>query len=412
MERWSALAPTDAPIAAAFACALRVEAVPARLMRPLFWISLLSFAALLSACSSDNTGTTGFDAGTADAANDTDAASTPDATSGIDAATGTDARALDASPAQDARPGDSGSGGDSGTPVDAGGLDAGTTGQKIQTVFLILMENHNWSDILGNTAEAPYINNMLLPMASSTSNYFDNPSAVHPSEPNYIWLEAGDNLGITNDNNPSSNHQSTTQHLVTLLSNAGVTWKAYQEDIDGTTCPITGVNLFAPKHCAMLFFDDIVGNPPSSSSQTCISHVRPYSELQNDLNNQTVAKYNFITPNLCDDMHNNTGCASSAITNGDNWLQANIPMIMGSQAYQNNGAIFITWDESEGGEAPIGMIVLSPRAKGQAGHPYVGTTMYYHSSMLRTVQEIFGVTPLLRDAANRPSLSDLFTSFP
>ncbi len=75
---------------------------------------------------------------------------------------------------------------------------------------------------------------------------------------------------------------------------------------------------------------------------------------------------------------------------------------------ENGGAIFITWDESEGGENPIGMIVLS-FAKGSG---YQATTKYYHSSMVRTVQEIFGLTPLLNDAANQPGLSDLFTAYP
>jgi hypothetical protein len=104
------------------------------------------------------------------------------------------------------------------------------------------------------------------------------------------------------------------------------------------------------------------------------------------------------------------GCPSTPlITQGDTWLSKQIPMIMASQAYKDNGAIFITWDESENGEYPIGMIVLSPKAK---GHGYTSATRYYHSSMLRTVQEIFGIKPLLRDAANQQSLSELFTSFP
>src|SRR5664279_1453037 len=58
----------------------------------------------------------------------------------------------------------------------------------VQTVFIILMENRNWSDIKGN-ADAPYINNVLLPMASHCEQYY-NPPGLHPSEPNYLWLEA------------------------------------------------------------------------------------------------------------------------------------------------------------------------------------------------------------------------------
>src|SRR6266850_2752009 len=86
------------------------------------------------------------------------------------------------------------------------------------TVFIILMENHNWSSIK-NSSSAPYINNTLLPMASYCEQYY-NPAGIHPSLPNYLWLEAGTNFGISDDNNPSSNHQNTTNHLVSLLSRA------------------------------------------------------------------------------------------------------------------------------------------------------------------------------------------------
>ena len=61
-------------------------------------------------------------------------------------------------------------------------------------MFVILMENYNWSDIKGNP-DTPYINHSLLPLASYAEHYF-NPPSVHPSEPNYLWLEAGTNFGI------------------------------------------------------------------------------------------------------------------------------------------------------------------------------------------------------------------------
>ena len=93
----------------------------------------------------------------------------------------------------------------------------------VQTVFIVVMENGNWSSIKGS-GNAPYINNTLLPMASYCEQYF-NPPGLHPSEPNYLWLEAGTNFGITNDDDPAINHQATTRHLVTLLQNAGISWK-------------------------------------------------------------------------------------------------------------------------------------------------------------------------------------------
>jgi hypothetical protein len=286
------------------------------------------------------------------------------------------------------------------------GVPSNSTGQ-IKTVFLIVMENHNWSDILNNSS-APYINSTLLPQASFATQYF-NPPGNHPSEPNYIWLEAGSSLGINNDSSPSSNHQSTTDHLVTYLDKAGVTWKAYAEDISGTVCPLKSTGLYAPKHTPMVFFDNVTGkNDPNSAY--CIAHIRPFTELQTDLNNNTVAQYNFITPNLCNDMHNSNGCqTSNAIKNGDTWLSEQVPVIMASDAYKNGGVIFITWDESENGDNPIGMILLSPLAKGGG---YSNSIHYTHSSTLRTVEEIFNITPLLGDAANATDLSDLFKQFP
>lgn len=281
-------------------------------------------------------------------------------------------------------------------------------GGSIQTVFIILMENHNWSDIKGSSS-APYINNVLLPQASHAEQYY-NPPGNHPSEPNYLWLEAGASFGITNDNNPSSNHQSTTDHLVTLLNNKGISWKAYQEGISGKVCPLVSSGLYAPKHNPMVFFDDVTdGNNPNSAY--CIAHERPYTELPADLQNGSVARYNFITPDQCNDMHNSIGCTTfDSIRNGDTWLSGEVPKILNSQAYQTGGALFITWDEGElGSDGPIGMIVLSPYAKGGG---YSNAIHYTHSSTLRTLQEIFGVSPLLGAAAGSNDLADLFQTFP
>ena len=293
----------------------------------------------------------------------------------------------------------------------------GPATHNIQTVFLILMENHNWTgegwmDIKENT-QAPYINKTLLPMASHAENYF-NPPKLHPSLPNYLWLEAGTNFGILNDGLPARNSQTTTRHLVTLLKESGISWKAYQEDIDGKTCPLvnegpkneSNSQLYAPKHNPFVYFDDVTDkrNPKSAY---CIAHIRPYSELATDLTGNTVARYNFITPNLCNDMHDS--CKNGNIPNGDTWLSQNVPAILNSDAYKNGGALFIVWDEADEGDGPIGMIVLSPFAKGGG---YSNQIHYTHGSTLRTLQEIFGVQPFLGDAGHQQDLSDLFKVFP
>lgn len=286
----------------------------------------------------------------------------------------------------------------------------------IQTVFIIVMENHNWTgdsvSIKGNPS-APFINNVLLPMASHAEQYF-NPPSIHPSLPNYLWLEAGDNFGIFDDGPPKEHSLNTTKHLVTLLDTAGISWKAYLEDVSGAKCPLVdegaidqdGNALYAVKHDPFAYFNDVTDHRNAHSAK-CIAHLRPFSELQDDLDNNAVSAFNWITPNMCDDMHDK--CGGDPIANGDAWLQEHVPAILNSAVFQQGGALFITWDEGSTGDGPIGMILLSPFAKANG---FSDSIHYTHGSTLRTMQEIFGVKPLLRDARQQQDLSNLFKVFP
>jgi hypothetical protein len=98
---------------------------------------------------------------------------------------------------------------------------------------------------------------------------------------------------------------------------------------------------------------------------------------------------------------------------GDDWLSKTVPMITNSNAYNDGGVVFVVWDEGDekllqpASDGPIGMLVISPLAKTS----YQNSIEYTHSSMLRTIEEIFGV-PLLADANNATNLSDFFATFP
>lgn len=279
-------------------------------------------------------------------------------------------------------------------------------GHHIRTVFVIVMENENWSDIVGNPS-APYINDTLLAMGAHADNYYDNPDSAHPSLPNYLWMEAGSDFGIGDDRDPPSHPITTSEHLVAQLDSAGYDWRSYQEDMP-PGCPIHSAGLYAAKHNPMVYFTDVSGDPPSTTAPDCLAHVRPYTQIFGDLAADHVAAYDFITPNLCDDMHDVGGCVTGdAIANGDTWLSHAVPAILASKAYRSGGALFITWDESMQGEHPIGMIVLSPFAR----KGYSNAIRYYHSSLLRTVEQIFGL-PYVGDAASQKSLSDLFAVYP
>ena len=186
---------------------------------------------------------------------------------------------------------------------------------------------------------------------------------------------------------------------MTLLKNAGISWRTYQENITGTDLPHELIAILTRRSTIRLC------SSTTSSTATAAQAYRPFSELAGDLANNTTAHYNFITPNLINDMHDSAPPLNNPVKQGDTWLSQNLPMILQSAAYQNNGAIIITWDEGEGGrranrdDRPL---APSQRRRLSQRHPYT------HSSTLRTFQKIFGVRPLLGGAATALDLSDLF----
>src|SRR5215831_12384288 len=138
-------------------------------------------------------------------------------------------------------------------------------GGPIKRVFVIAMENHNWTQPANQFSgpiqqifqnpNAPFINslvngtNVASKQVAFAANYHNvlatasgNNPHIHPSEPNYIWAEAGTNFGVLNDADPfvpqtpnnQVNNQDNQLHLVRLLTQAGRTWRSYQEDIDLT----------------------------------------------------------------------------------------------------------------------------------------------------------------------------------
>ena len=315
---------------------------------------------------------------------------------------------------------------------------------QLGDVFYIALENHNFTQpntvtspqqLEGNTA-APFLNSLITPGnpnaadVSYATNYTNAGTGEHPSEPNYVWEEAGTNFNpsstvgtptstnqgtisgttITNDNDSSAangNIFTNVPHLTGQLNSVGVTWKNYQEDYQisgngpthsasgtlpaGQTNPYNGSNQYnyAEKHNPMAFFSD-----------TATQNVYPISQLQTDLTNNTVGQYNWITPDQYNDMHSSlsTGFTyngthytgdQSAVAAGDNFLSIVVPEIEASQAFKNNGAIVIWNDETEGGDAAgetSTEIVISPLAVGNA---FASNVPMSHSSDVKTLEEVF-----------------------
>ena len=268
------------------------------------------------------------------------------------------------------------------------------------TVFTIVMENHDRTQILGNPA-APFIN-QLAQSGAVAAGYHD--SFVHPSEPNYIWMIAGENFGILNDADPQpASAISSQSHLADQLELAGLTWKTYQESM-GAPCGLKSHGLYAVKHNPFAYFADINGSDGSAfhPGARCTDHMVDYTQLDVDLASGAMPNYVFITPNLVNDMHD------GSIGQGDTWLANEVPKLLASSAYQNGGALFVLWDEgsSQGDDPPF--MVVSPHAR--AG--FVSQVEYDTSAFLKTTQAMLGVEalPCATDPAIVPVMSDLFTA--
>ena len=365
-----------------------------------------------------------------------------------------------------------------GSTAQAGRVDGGGEREHHgRTVFVIAMENHNWTQPSTVTSpqqifmnpEAPFINSLvngtsgISDQVAYATNYINAGIGVHPSEPNYIWAEAGTSFGVHNDDDPYHRDctpdtvQDTDQHLTAFLTKTHRTWRSYQEDTDvdlttnaalpasAWTVPLfslsgafaNGINAYnysnqynyAAKHNPMVFFTDTSGGCDTTASNSQRLNYAPLQQFALDLQHDNLADYTWITPNQFNDQHttltNGYGGAAGTplkgdparIAQGDNFLARVVPLIMASDAYKHHGVIVLWWDESEGGDTPsftLPFIVVSKDARANAaGLPFASDVEYSHSSFLRTMQEIFHVDPrggfpFLGAAATANDLSALF----
>lgn len=249
------------------------------------------------------------------------------------------------------------------------------------TIFTVVMENHSAHEIYGSK-DAPFINSLMKDNAVA-AGYRDN--LIHPSSPNYIWMVAGENFGILDNDPPATHHIDARSHIADQIEMQGLTWKAYMESM-GTPCGLESRYPYEPKHNPFVYFDDINGwdGTKFQPSARCNEHVVDYSELDKDLAANKVPKYVFITPNMISDMHD------SSVATGDAWLAKEIPKILSSDAFNNGGVLFLTFDEGSSQNDDPPMIVISANAK----RGYVSNTTFNASSYLKTVQKILGTEPL------------------
>jgi hypothetical protein len=322
----------------------------------------------------------------------------------------------------------------------------------IRHVFVLLLENQADEVTFGKNSPAPYLSRTLTARGARLTQYY---AIGHASLDNYLALISGQapnhetqlDCGVFSDFRATQAmldehgqlpgagcvYPPLVRTLPDQLEGAGLTWKAYMEDMGNNPAreAATGAHVaigarettdaaqvgdqYAARHNPFVYFHSIIDD-----RARCDTHVVNLEQLPLDLKAAaTTANYIFITPNLCNDGHD-AHCVDGrrgGLAAIDAFLRKWVPLLEDSPAFRADGLLVITFDESdragaEGAaaccnEKPLPGARYQPGFSGPGGgrigavllSPFVraGVTSavpYNHYSMLRTVQQIFGLPGL------------------
>jgi phospholipase C len=262
-------------------------------------------------------------------------------------------------------------------------------GPPVGHIFVIVLENHEYGDVIGNS-DLPYLNELARRYGVASASY----AVAHPSLPNYLALTGGDTFGITSD---CTHCFVNAPNLVDQVEAAGKSWKAYMEDMP-RPCFLGNHGRYAQKHDPFIYYDDIRTDPSRCD------RIVPFAAFVDDLTAQKLPDFAWITPDQCDDMH------SCSAAHGDKWLKTWVPRILDSPAWQDGGVLFVTYDEGTtdagccggAGGGHIATLVISPLVDPGA----ISATPTNHYGLLRTIEDAWGL-PYLGGAADAAPLTDL-----
>ena len=258
---------------------------------------------------------------------------------------------------------------------------------RFNHVVVVIMENHSPDDIYGSSS-APYINGTLIALGAKFTN--SSTPQLHPSQPNYIALFAGDNLGVTSDTCPVA---LTGSNLAQQLIDAGLGFALYSEDLPAIGDTSCSSGLYTRTH-----------NAPADFASLPITTNLPYSQFATDLGNGSLPAVSFVVPNLCHDMHGDLALCNSLLTDlvaaGDTWLQDNIAAFLAAPIARNS-LLILTWDEGSGLSTSSDQIpTIFAGAHVQRG--FSSGVAITHYSVLRTLEDMYKLTPLLNATTASP----------
>ncbi len=270
-------------------------------------------------------------------------------------------------------------------------------------VVVVIYENHNYAQVLGNRTAAPFLNELADGGVSFTQFY----AVTHPSQPNYLHLFSGDNQGIIDDAKPAT-YPWTTPNLGANLTAAGATFAGYSEDLPaigdrdttGVDVVVAGVTykLYRRKHNPWANWQAATGAPLGLNQLSPPTNLRML-DFPGDFTQ--LPKVASVVPNEQNDMHD------GSIRMGDDWLRANLGAYA-QWARTHNSLLVVTFDEDDfSGPNKIPTVFygagLTPGTKN-------ATTWTLHN-LLRTLEDMHGAAHAARSALVR-SINGVFPGDP
>ena len=273
----------------------------------------------------------------------------------------------------------------SGVAASATGPSGGTTSpdaSAIQHVFLVVLENTYYSTAFGK----PYTHALATQNAYATRYY----APGHPSLGNYLRITGGTGGETSGDCSPGSSCHVSTPNLVDRLEAKGLTWKAYLQSM-GAPCRKTDAGAYVVHHDPFVYFDSIRGD-----AARCAAHVVDYGNLAADLaTTATTPSFAFLGP---DDDNSSSGA--------DAWLKDQLPAVLGSPACtQQRCLVVVTWDEDDYHHDNRVLTIFAGSAARGGG--FASGAAYTHYSLLRTMEDVFGVSPLNENDGSASPMSDM-----
>jgi phospholipase C len=244
-------------------------------------------------------------------------------------------------------------------------------------VVWIWMENESYDEIVGNPS-ARYLNQLAAKCGLAT-NYF---AITHPSLPNYLAATSGSDWGIADDNPPAA-HALAHPSIFSQVAAAGMTWRSYDESMPAR-CALSSSGQYAVKHNPAAYYTGI--------RRACTRWDVPLSDLRLD----SLPSFAFVTPNVCDDMHD------CSVSTGDVWLKRWVTRIVAGSAYSSGTtALFVTFDEGSGSSNRVATVVVSPTTP-----PGTRARAWFdHYSLLKTTEQLLGISTYLAHADDRSTRS-------